>query len=254
MTIAPLLLALAPDVPKGFAPTEQLAVFRRNPNDIDAPNWELSVVGDRIVAETAVAHNRRQTRQDAMRRRDPRAVEINLGMSRPRVVPSQGLAVPEGWLHAFDRGEFGGGIYLFPRKGGKPTRVSGDNTSKIVATPKGIFAIQAFAHLVFWFARLVRVEKGPSGWKTRAVTDLHEAPHAALWDGGRFLLAMGEYVTTLSLDGTQREIYRGLGRFRTESMVRRPNGEVWIGSSHGLLRLQPKSDGKFASQWYLPLK
>ncbi len=187
-------------------------------------------------------------------------VTIKLADSRARVRPSDGVPIGGGWMHAFDNGEFGGGIYWFPRGKPTPILVSSRNTPLLIATSKGCFAIEVLDHMSFSYSRLVRLSRVSTRWVESLVTDLHEAPGEVIQDDNRFVVAMHGYISTVETDGTQREIYRRGFSFDLtgdpgfQSMVRCADGEIWVGSSQGVLRLRPRPDGEYAAQWFLPLK
>ena len=244
----PLLLVALQDVPPGFAPTIERAIFRRDSNGPGAPDWMVTLDGKRLRVET------RDTYLDRTRvapKKDPNARAVKVGGATFVWVPGDGIAVHDGWIEGFDAGEFGGGLLWFSKDGRTHRLLSHHNTQLVIRTPKGIFAVQSLTHMMFWYAELVAVEKRVGLWTARKITDLHASPRV-IGDGNRFILATDEYVTTLETDGTQREIYRTYDRLRIVSMVRRTNGEVWIGSHYGLLRLKPKEGGDYAAQWFLP--
>ena len=169
--------------------------------------------------------------------------------------PGEGVRVDDGWIYGYAAGEFGGGLFWFSSDGKSRKKLSSRNTQLVLKTPKGLFAVQGLTHLMFWYGRLVAIERKDGTWAERLITDLHASP-AVVADGDRFVIATRNFVSILETDGRQREIYRPtrLQDFRVESIVRRTNGEIWIGSSSGLLRLIPKLGGEYAAQWFLPAK
>lgn len=251
--LAPLVALPSADAPKGFAPVDERIVLRKDPNDLSAPGWMVTLEHDRLRVETRVAWVSRDRRESAARKRNPAEQTFRDGMGTLSWRPGEGVRVEDGWLYGYDAGEFGGGLFWFSADGKRRRKVSGRNTQFVLRTPKGVFAVEGLTHLMFWYGRLVQIVRRGDTWTERLVTDLHSSP-AVLADGSRFIIANPGYVSTLETDGTQHEIYRGFNDFRIESLVRRQDGEVWIGSSHGLLRLRPKTGGDYTAQWFLPLK
>lgn len=235
--------------PPGFKPVGETTIFRRAEPDYGAESYMVSLEGDRLRVETRVAWVARESRVKVPR---PKVV-IDLGMSRARWNPGEGVRVSDGWLQGFDMGEFGGGLYWFAPDGSSYRRVNDKNVAILGKTSKGLFAVRSLSHLKFWYADLVELVPGAHGWKTRVVTDLHESPGPILQAGDRFVYATNRFVTTLETDGTQHEIYHPWSALRPESMVLRSNGEIWIGSTQALLRLTPKADGHYTPQWFVPL-
>ena len=229
-------------------------VLKLDPNDLESPNWMLTLDGDRLQIERRVAWVVRTRRAEAAQRPRAGGFTIKDQMAKTTWYPGDGILVSDGFIFGFDKGEFGGGLHWFSPDGKRHTKISDDNTPLVYRTSKGVFAVQALSHMMFWYGRLVHLERSGMEWKTRLVTDLHLRPGALVQIGDRLLYTTPEYVSTLETDGRQREIYRAIRPFRTESMVCREDGEVWIGSSHGVLRLTPKlGDEGYASQWFLPI-
>ena len=104
---------------------------------------------------------------------------------------------------------------------------------------------------MFWYSRLVKVERDGKGWKATLVTDLHVSPAAVAPDRERLLFLTDDYLSSLEVDGRQRELLRWTYPFHPGTMVRRKDGEVWIGGQQAVVRLTPKSGGEYAAQWFV---
>jgi len=236
------------DIPVGFVPADESAVYAAR---LEGPSadWMVTLEDDRLQVETRTDWVTRV--KEAPR---PKAdATVFLGDTNFRWRRGEGIPMAGGWLHAYDRGEFGGGIAWFSKDGSAHQVVSSDNTQAILTSPRGVYAVQALSHMgAFWYSRLVKVERKGSGWSVRTVTDLHEPFPQVIPDGGRFLYLAEGYVSTLETDGTQRELYRGSKTLNAASFVRRRSGELWFGASYGILRLRPKAEGAYAAQWFLP--
>lgn len=247
-SIALVVLATGQGAPAGFKAVDERAVMNHRP-DWDATSYSVSLDGDRLRVET-----REQWWERNRNARAPRPkVVLDFGMSKVGWNPGDGVRVEDGWICGYDNGEFGGGLYWFSPDGSRHVEIDGKNVAIVGKTSKGIFAVRSLTHLMFWYADLVAVEPSPAGWKLRSITDLHRSPGPILQAGDRFIYATDEYVSTLETDGTQHELYHPWGRISPDSMVRRANGEIWIGSTLALLRLTPKTGGKYAPQWFVPL-
>jgi hypothetical protein len=239
-------------VPLGFRAAKEPEIFRELGDEEFPEGYMVSLDGDRVRAETRTDWVKR-IRAEAKSRPKPKAsVTIPNGDSAFLWSHGQGVQVEDGWIAGYSSGEWGGGLFWLGPKGSPHKRISDRNTSIVAKTSKGIFAVQALAHMVFSYAALVEVRRGQKGWETHSITDLHVSPSQVLQEGDRLVYVAGEFVSTLETNGTQREIYRALSEIAARSMVRRANGQLWIGSLHGLLSLTPRPDGQYKAQWYVP--
>lgn len=238
-------------VPAGFQPATGPDLTPRDSGS-RTPDYMLTLVGDKLRVETRVDWVKRTTREEGLRRiQHPAKVSFKEDMTRIEWSPGEGVQVDGGWLWGYDAGEFGGGLYWFAADGKSHARIDHRNTPILAKTSKGIFAVQALTHMMFWYSELVEVRRTAHGWTSRRVTDLHVSPDQVIQAGDRFIYTAGEYVSTLETDGSQHEIYRCSPDAGFESMVRRANGEIWIGAATGLLRLTPKTNGEYSSQWFM---
>ena len=165
--------------------------------------------------------------------------------------PGEGLAVKDGRLVYADVGEFGGGICWIAKDESNAKVISYYNTNFLAANRKGVFALQSEDHLMFGYAKLVQVVSGPHGWTTKTLTDLHVMPRCCIADGDQFIYGADEFVSTLETSGRQVEIYRAMFDMAPRSLVKEKSGTIWVGASYGVLRLKPRQDGTFESQWFV---
>jgi hypothetical protein len=255
-TLAIALLASVLDTPNGFVPANTRDVFQaRNGRGDSTPDWMVSSLNGRVRVETRVDWVKRDIAEGkAIIKKQQTPPKFTFKMDGMTVAwkPGQGVPVSDGWLDCYDGGEFGGGLIWYARDLSHYKLVSGRNTQIIAQTHKGLFAIQSLTHMMFWYSDLVELLPGPKGWSTKLVTNLHVSPIAVVQDGDRLVYMTYDFVTTLETDGKQFEIYNGdFERLEPESMVRLPSGVIWIGGSVGVLRLAPKADGGFSTQWFL---
>lgn len=244
-------LQAAGPIPAGFKPTSGPELTQRN-DDSRTADYMVTLVGDKLRVETRVDWVKRTTKEAALHRSlHPPKVSFRDDMARIDWSPGDGVQVDGGWLWGYDVGEFGGGLYWFAPDGKSHLRLDHRNTPILAKTSKGLFAVQALTHMMFWYSELVEVTKGATGWTSRRITDLHVTPRQIIQVGDRFVYTAANYVSTLETDGSQHEIYRSWPEPGFESMVRRTNGEIWIGAATALLRLTPKANGDYSSQWFM---
>lgn len=259
MTSLALILTIlsggsANDAPYGFRKADESDILQLGVDDDVESGYMLSFLDNRLRIETRVEWVQREGAESKGTDASKGAkFKIDLGSAKVYWKKGDGTPVEDGWLKGFDAGEFGGGLYWFAKDASGYKRINQRNTQMVIDTPKGVFAVQSLTHFTFGYSDLVEVKKGKSGWETRVITNLHVSPSEILRAGDRFIYATNEYVSILNTDGTQREIYHASMRvLNPESMVRRPNGEIWVGSVKRILRLIPKGNDIYAAQWYLP--
>lgn len=238
----------AADTPPGFRAVDEADISDMKGEGED---FHVAIVDDRLVVER---YSEWRASVDAQIKQ--KLVQMPPGVAAFYKVykdwyPIHQLAVKDGWLVAANWGEMGGGLFWVPPNG-KAQRVSDRNTVLLSKTSKGIFVVQSYAHLMFSYASLAKVERDGSQWTVRTVTDLHVAPHVVIQEGERFLFAAGEFVSTLEVDGRQQELYHCWFRVVWNSISVAHDGTVWLGSGHGILRLTPGSGGRYEPQWFVP--
>lgn len=240
-----------PEAPPGFHLVEEREIWLLREHAGDS--YVVTLVNDQVKVETDSHY---YARLDKEYKANPQKAmhKIFLGHGSGRWSPGDGVKVPDGWIHGWDVGEFGGGLYWFSPKGEKYEKIDDRNTGFVGATSKGVFAFQGLEHMMFRYSRFVKLERGKNGWTSRLVTDLHDCPRAYLNLGDRFLYVGTQYISTMELDGTQRLVYRTPGKFWANSMSQRKNGEIWMGSSQTILCLSPEPGGKYKPYWFMPAK
>jgi hypothetical protein len=253
-----LLSALAgavadPVVPPGFEPVPGKKVARHAAGTMDSPKWMVTLNGDKIRVETRVAWVKRTspaTKAEFLESQE-KGKRVEFSAARAYLVPGTGIPVEDGELFARDFGEFGGGIIFVPKDGGEPSFVSPLCTPVMVRTPQGVFAFQSLAHMGFQYADLVKVVKGAEGWETKPIASFKEDPSVIIAAGDRFLLAADGWVAELDMRGKRKTLFSTTWEMGAESLVKRRNGELWLGAGWGILRLSPKPNGSYSSQWFM---
>jgi hypothetical protein len=98
--------------------------------------------------------------------------------------------VDNGWIVAFDVGEFGAGVVWFNSDGSQQYEISHDYVQAFLATPDGLFAQGGLAHLGINFGSLYEFNRTTGGkWDIKKLCDLGSAHCPILWLGNHTLLA-----------------------------------------------------------------
>jgi hypothetical protein len=102
------------------------------------------------------------------------------------------LRVDDGWLIAFNEGEFGAALYWFDPSGHASHKISDHQVVAFFPSSDGILAIEGLAHLSLSYGSLIQLRKG-SQWQAEKLTLLPEAPYAGVqFRDGRLLLVLSD--------------------------------------------------------------
>jgi hypothetical protein len=137
--------------------------------------------------------------------------DFKTGDDRFQFVPAYDVAirVGDGWLVAFDRGEFGASVYWFNRDGSRSTSVSGHHVQQFMILPDGVLAIEGLSHLVTTTASLVRFEPRGSGagWTWHTIRTFDAVPLAFVRRGdGDFVVLFDGGIARMSPAGDLKEM------------------------------------------------
>jgi hypothetical protein len=98
--------------------------------------------------------------------------------------------VGNGWIVAFDVGEFGAGVVWFNSDGSQQYEISRDYIQAFLATPDGLFAQGGLAHMATNSGSLYEFNRTSDGkWNVKKMCDLTSAYCPIFWLGNHTLLA-----------------------------------------------------------------
>jgi hypothetical protein len=135
--------------------------------------------------------------------------DFKTGVDRFQFTPAYDVAirVGDGWLVAFDRGEFGASVYWFNRDGSRGTPISGHHVQQFMILPDGVLAIEGLSHLLTTTASLVRFETRGAGWTWHTVRTFDAVPRAFVRRGdGDFVVLFDGGIARMSPAGNLREV------------------------------------------------
>lgn len=161
-----------------------------------------------------------------------------------------------GWLLAYDAGEWGGGLWLTNEDGSKTKRILNDNIRAVVPTDGGIIVLSGLAHMSINFGNAF-IFSNPDGLDIALQHSVHldGEPSAPAKEADGSLL----FVTTYGLRRmTQSGELQRLTYFPKWTSQQYPNsmavssdGSIFIAMRMFVLRLRPNS-GRYAEEWLLP--
>lgn len=142
--------------------------------------WEVAAVADGVTV-------RPQGEPDA--EKGPRPdFDTTVQLEDSKASASQMLKVEDGWIAAYNRGEFGAAIYWFSEDGLSRKMLSGDQVNEFMLEGDRIFAVQGLAHLSLSRGSMIEIKKEAAGWAVSQFIRLPESAEAIARIGA------GDYV------------------------------------------------------------
>jgi hypothetical protein len=220
-----------------------------------------------LVATNDVEHLWRVTLRDRRPRAElcsgsvqspaPLPFEINPGSAREGLSGRRFSAnVADGWIVAFNAGEFGAGLWWFSPDGKKRQKIAEAWVSGFIATEAGSLALEGLAHGLESRGRIIRLVPDPrNGWRSEELVDLKHAPEAAVKTvDGSLLVATTDRLLRVFPTDKKVEVllkdafWRGL---YPNSIVVTPDGTTYLGMRHGVSKIEKKGEA-YKSIWLLP--
>lgn len=161
--------------------------------------------------------------------------------------------VNDGWLVAFNDGEFGAALYWFSANGDTGRKISDDQIVQFLRVGGRLVATEGLAHMTLSSGALIELKRStPQGtWKASELRKLPAAPYSASAEADGTLLIVvsdglvsvdsnnelkillaeplwsGLYPTSSALDGSQQKLYVGMRQYVVE--VELTSGKVrWL--------------------------
>jgi hypothetical protein len=144
----------------------------------------------------------------------PRAPgEGSLGLPfKPRTAHWAGatsaIHVQDGWLVAFNHGEFGAALYWFNENGSQNYKVSDDQVVAFALLPDRLLAVEGLAHMVTSKGAIIRIERSTDQgrWTAHTVAKLPFAPYAVVVQhggqhDGRILIVLSDALVQSTANG-----------------------------------------------------
>jgi hypothetical protein len=133
--------------------------------DEKLPEWEVELADGRVCA---VPHDAKS----------PPAVRPSFSTDTDEIKAATAFcAVDDGWLVAYDHGEFGGALCWFSADGAQHEKISDHRVVAFLSASDGVLAIQGLAHMNSSVGSLIRIARPAPGWHWVAAT-LAELPAA----------------------------------------------------------------------------
>jgi hypothetical protein len=160
-----------------------------------------------------------------------------------------------GWLLAYDAGEFGGGLWLTNDDGSQTKRILDNNVRAVIPVDNGILVLSGLAHRTMDFGNAF-IFSTPNGLDISLQHAMHldgkpSAPAKAP-DGSVFFVTTYGLCRITKTGELQRLIYfpKWAMYQYPNSMAITPDGAIFIGMRMFVLKVRP--DAEYSKEWLLP--
>ena len=116
--------------------------------------------------------------------------------------------VDDGWLVAFNQGEFGAELWWFSKNGQSSYKISNDQVKQFIATDRGIYAIQGLAHMSSRRGSLIKIEKGKDRWLSILEADFKGSPSVILrMHDNAFIVVLTNSLVRMDAEFTVKKLW-----------------------------------------------
>ncbi len=185
------------------------------------------------------------------------SVELNSAAETPqfsfgklRDFPRRFVEVANGFLVGYNKGEWGGKLYWFSRDGKSRYRISDHQVTGFVRHGGDLFAFEGLSHMGPGRGSMIKLKEHGGKWTARTIVKLADEPGPYVADGpDRVLLLVGRSLLSLNFAGSQQVLHQSPTGFgRASSLVRAPDGAIFIDADRVVIRLTPEGSS-FREQW-----
>lgn len=165
------------------------------------------------------------------------------------------LSLEEGYLVGYDSGEWGGGLYWYDRRGQLRQMVDRENVLWMFELPFGVLVFSGIDHLGLrsGHVRVLRYS-AEHQWSGDSI-ELPGAPMALLFESEESaLVAVRGALLRVQWgpDASVRVLHEAIGDWlAVTSIEKEPDGTIFLGMSHAVVRLTPTADG-YREEWLVP--
>ena len=167
------------------------------------------------------------------------------------------VKVADGWLVAFNAGEWGGSLWWFAPNGRRHYKVSDDQICGFVSTHVGLLALEGLAHLTLRRGQIVKIAQSAQGvWRSTTFVPLGDAPEAVTEDADSALIVVTSgALLRVRLTGQLEVLIKKAewGVLYPNSIVRASSGEYYVGARGAVVHIKA-AGGRYDVDWLLPDK
>lgn len=167
------------------------------------------------------------------------------------------IKVDDGWLVAFNAGEWGGWLWWFSPDGSRRDKIASDCwINSFLPTDAELLAVEGISHGSTTRGGLVRLSRKADGrWHSESFVAFNEEARCAAKDAdGTLIVATWERLLRVHPATRKVDVIVGdafWDGLLPASMVIAPGGTIYLGMRHGVARVE-KQGGAYRVDWLLP--
>jgi hypothetical protein len=179
----------------------------------------------------------------------PRASELIVGTARSyKFVGGQAyLPTDDGWLVAFNRGEFGAALYWYNKSGDSNYKISDHQVVAFVRNANGIFAIEGLSHLGTSRGSIIRISRAhkASRWRADTFVEISPTPQAlASTKQGTLYVVLPKNIMMVTPAGEFTSMAQGdlwLGSAANSAVLSLDESTLYVGMRQFVLKMDVTS-------------
>jgi hypothetical protein len=158
--------------------------------------------------------------------------------------------LPNGWLAAFDAGEFGAGVWWFSPDGTTRERLGDQHVTALLDVGSEKWLATGLAHSARGGGTILRADYSGNHWSFGQVATLEQGACAATADSAQSALVVTRSrLFRVSRSGLVTKLHDGAwAGLYPSSVLIGPGGRLFIGARHAVIRLDPNGSG-YAETW-----
>ncbi|WP_147263563.1 hypothetical protein [Roseimicrobium gellanilyticum] len=157
------------------------------------------------------------------------------------------LPTDDGWLVAFNRGEFGAALYWYDKTGKSSYKISDHQVVAFVSNTKGIFAVEGLSHLGLNHGSIIRISRAhqASSWRAETFAKLPSCPEAAASSkDGTLYVALSDRLLAVTPKGEMTSLMQGdflLGGQANSALLSSDESTLYVGMTQFVLKVNVKT-------------
>ena len=170
---------------------EEYSAFHRRAN-FSSHEWQVHLVDGKVEA---------RLREDVKALPEERPkFDTTVQLQDSKAPASRILKVLDGWIAAYNQGEFGSAVYWFDEEGESKSKLSDHQINEFVIEGDRIFAVEGLAHLSLSKGSMIEIKKEDGSWKVEEFLSLPASAEAITRVGdGDYLIVTSDMLLRVNL-------------------------------------------------------
>lgn len=155
--------------------------------------WRVSSKDGKVVAQL-------QADVEAQKERSP-DFDTTVQLQNAKAAAFRTLKVLDGWIAAYNQGEFGSAVYWFSEDGKSRKKLSDHQINEFLVEGDRIFAVEGLAHLSLSQGSMIEIKREDRGWKVEKLLPLPGSGEAIARIGdGDYAVVTSDMLLRVNLD------------------------------------------------------